>query len=200
LKEFSRRGIAFGKKDRCQRTIHKTAVVLDGDHFELVEPREKEVAPGPANLLVRDELFTGASATMGFGIDLNVFTPEILKAVKNLLDRFTIGRNISGFKKTEDFGFPIPEGLVSWKVWKRKTWIAQILIDKDKPFGMIEEGPYLLQAAKLVRQERFLCSGQQEPLQSLPWGKTNLHFFPLAKRIFHLPAERVPGKMFKGLK
>jgi hypothetical protein len=58
LKKFGGRGIAFGKKDRCQRAIHKTAVVMDRDHFELIEPREKEVASGTANLLVRDELFT----------------------------------------------------------------------------------------------------------------------------------------------
>jgi hypothetical protein len=173
---------------------------MDGDHFELIEPGKKEVAPGTANLLVRGELFTGAGSAMGFGIDLDVFAPEILKKVKNLLDSLAFDRNIPGFEETKDFIPLIPEGPVSRKVRKRKTRVAQILIDEDKPFGMIEETPYLLYAAELVWEERFLCGSRQEPLQPLPWRKAYLHLFPLAKRIFHLPAERVPGKMFKGLK
>jgi len=117
---------------------------MDGDHFQLIEPREKEVAPGTANLLIRDELFTGTGAAMGFGIDLDVFTPEILETVKNLLDRLVIDRNISSFKETEDFGLLIPERSVSWEAWKGKARVAQILIDEDKSFGMIKEGPHLL--------------------------------------------------------
>jgi hypothetical protein len=172
---------------------------MDGDHFQLIEPRKKEVAPGAANFLVRDELLTGAGAAMGFGLDLDVFAPEFLETVKNLLDRIVVDRNISGFEETKNLALFIPERTVSRKVWKGKARVAQILIDEDKPFRTIEEGPHLLQAAELVREERLLCGGGQKPFQSLPWGKTHLHFFPLAKHIFHLPAERVPGKMFKSL-
>jgi hypothetical protein len=117
---------------------------MDGDHFQLIEPREKEVAPGTATLLVRDELFTGAGTAMGFGIDLDVLPPEILETVKNLLDRIVIDRNIFSFKETKDFILFIPEGSVSWTVWKGESRVAQILIDEDKSFGMIEESLDLL--------------------------------------------------------
>ena len=78
---------------------------------------------------------------MGLGIDLDVFLPEVLEAFEKFLDGSSIDRDVSSFEESKKFILFIPERSIRRTFRKGETRIAKILVDEEKPFGMIEESP-----------------------------------------------------------